>query len=188
MLRRLAQRPTDTVTLLDPLFSRRLAQQLAIDLQVDLYSSGLTTTLARLERVLRDFSAFLHPHHGLLMTVKRSLMFCYSQAPEGSIGRREFETMRTIALEQLAVLDRVDPGYPDWRGAVLKHYSTAELFLSKLDLEAGAIRRPEFLLRVRKAAVMVQEGLRCTACIRLDRYGKFTKIRVLINTYNCRGA
>ena len=77
---------------------RRAAQQLALDLQVDLYSSGLTTTLRRLEQSLRDISAFLHPHHGLLMTLKRSLMLCYSQAKQGTLGRSELERMKTIAL------------------------------------------------------------------------------------------
>ena len=77
---------------------RRAAQQLAVDLQVDLYSSGLTTTLRRLEQSLRDLSAFLHPHHGLLMTLKRSLMLCYSQAKQGTLGRAELERMKTIAL------------------------------------------------------------------------------------------
>ena len=77
---------------------RRAAQQLALDLQVDLYSPGLTTTLRRLEQSLRDLSAFLHPHHGLLMTLKRSLMLCYSQAKQGTLGRAELERMKTIAL------------------------------------------------------------------------------------------
>ena len=77
---------------------RRAAQQLALDLQVDLYSSGLTTTLRRLEQSLRDLSAFLHPHHGLLMTLKRSLMLCYSQAKQGTLGRAELERMKNIAM------------------------------------------------------------------------------------------
>ena len=71
--------------------------------------------------------------------------------------------------EQLTILEKVDPGYPDWRGSVLKHYSTAELFLTRMDFDAGLIGRPEFLLRCRKAACIVQEGLRCTACIKVDR-------------------
>ena len=77
---------------------RRAAQQLALDLQVDLYSPGLTTTLRRLEQSLRDLSAFLHPHHGLLMTLKRSLMLCYSQAKQGTLGRAELERMKNIAM------------------------------------------------------------------------------------------
>ena len=78
--------------------SFRAAQQLALDLQVDLYSSGTTTTLQRLENSLRELSAFLHPHHGLVMTLKRSLMLCYSQAKQGTLGRKELERMKTIAM------------------------------------------------------------------------------------------
>ena len=56
--------------------------------------------------------------------------------------------MRDLGMEQFRVLGKVDPGFPDWRGDVIKHYSTGELNLAKMDFEQGKITRPEFLLRV----------------------------------------
>ena len=66
------------------------------------------------------------------------------------MGRRELEMMRDLGKDQFKVLGKIDPGFPDWRGDVIKHYSTGELNLAKLDFEEGKITRPEFLLRVRK--------------------------------------
>ena len=62
----------------------KLTQQLAIDLQIDLYSGGLITTIKNLEKKIEQLLEFLHPTHGLLLAAKRSLVHCYSQVP--SIG------------------------------------------------------------------------------------------------------
>jgi hypothetical protein len=36
-----------------------------------------------------------------MMTVKRSLMVCYSQVREGRMGKKEFERMKTIAMVRM---------------------------------------------------------------------------------------
>lgn len=149
--------------------SSEQAQRLAIDLQRKLYAGGQVTTIERLEEVIETFSRILHPHHALLMMVKRSLLNCYSQVPISSVGRKELQRMKELGKEQLTLLIKIDPGYPDWRGDVLRNYSTAELNLAKLDFEDKQITRPEFLLRVKKAMIFVQEGLQCTSCVRVDR-------------------
>ena len=59
------------------------AQQLAIDLQLDLYSGGLITTIKKLEDKIQNLAQFLHPNHGLLLAAKRSLLNCYSQVSTG---------------------------------------------------------------------------------------------------------
>lgn len=65
-----------------------MAQQLAIDLQIDLYAEGLVTTIKRLEQKIAMMSHYLHPNHGLLMAAKRSLLNCYSQVPSESAGKK----------------------------------------------------------------------------------------------------
>ena len=77
--------------------------------------------------------------------------------------------MRELSLNQLEVLGKIDPGFPEWKGDILKHFSTAELNLARLNLESGKIQRPEFLVHVRKAMSLVQEGLKCKSCIKIDR-------------------
>ena len=151
------------------MFTGTQATALSLDLQKRLYTQGPFTTKAQLDSALDKFSKVLHPTHGLLMMLKRSLLICYSQVPAESVGRADLEKMKTLGLEQLSVLAKVDPGYPDWRGDVLRHYSTAELNLAKLDMEEGRMERPAFMLRVRKAMIFVQEGLRCSSCVRIDR-------------------
>ena len=48
----------------------KLAQQLAIDLQIDLYSGGLITTINNLETKIGQLGHFLHSNHGLLLAAK----------------------------------------------------------------------------------------------------------------------
>ena len=43
----------------------------------------------------------------------------------------EQEKMRELCLDQLEVLGKVDPGFPEWKGDILKHFSTAELNLAR---------------------------------------------------------
>ena len=64
---------------------------------------------------------------------------------------------------------QIDPGFPDWKGNILKHLSATELNLARMDMEENRIPRPEFLLRVRKAMLLVQEGVRCRSTVKIDR-------------------
>jgi hypothetical protein len=41
--------------------------------------------------------------------------------------------MKELCLDQLEVLGKIDPGFPDWKGDILKHFSTAELNLARYD-------------------------------------------------------
>lgn len=141
--------------------SARSAQRLQLDLQADLYKAGTTTTIPRLQRQISGYSDLLHPNHGLVMAAKRSLIHCFGQVPAHSVTRQMLATIRGLCQEQLQVLAEVDPGYPDWKGDVLKHLSTANLNLARLDLEEARIQRPEFLARVKEAMLMVKEAVRC---------------------------
>jgi hypothetical protein len=58
--------------------------------------------------------------------------------------------MRELGLNQLEVLGKIDTGFPEWKGDILKHFSTAELNLARINLESGKIQRPEFLVQVFK--------------------------------------
>ncbi len=64
------------------------------------------------------------------------------------VGLAEHEKMRELGLNQLEVLGKIDPGFPEWKGDILKHFSTAELNLARINLESGKIQRPEFLVQV----------------------------------------
>ncbi len=57
----------------------KLTQQLAIDLQMDLYAGGLTIAITKLEEKIGHLGQLLHPNHGLFMAAQRSLVNCYSQ-------------------------------------------------------------------------------------------------------------
>ena len=145
------------------------AQQLAIDLQLDLYAGGLITTIKKLESKIQNLSLFLHPHHGLLLAAKRSLLNCYTQVPSESAGRPHHEKMQRLCREQILACEKVDWGYADWKGDIYKHLSTAMLNLARLDLQENKIERPEFLVRVKEAMRLVQEGFRCKSCVKIAR-------------------
>ena len=51
----------------------------------------------------------------------------------------------------------------------MKHLSATELNLARMDMEEKRIPRPEFLLRVRKAMLLVQEGVRCRSTVKINR-------------------
>ena len=89
--------------------------------------------------------------------------------------------MRELCVDQLEVLTRIDPGFPEWKGDVLKHFSSAELNLARIELESGAIQRPEFLLRVWKAMSYVQEGLKCKSCVKIDRNASFASLEDMVS-------
>ena len=80
------------------------AQQIQLDLQIDLYKDGLVTTIPRLHSKIVQFLEFLHPTHGLIMTAKRSLVQCYSQLPADSVNRRQLELIRNLCQQQIGGL------------------------------------------------------------------------------------
>ena len=114
------------------------------------------------------------------------------------VGREHHEKMKRICNEQLEILSKVDPGYPSWKGDILKHLSTATLNLARLvrvfsfffiissgpfkgfsyiflqDLQDGIITRPEFLILVRDSMKWVQEGHRCKSCVKIDKSSAMT--------------
>ena len=111
------------------------------------------------------------------------------------VGREHHENMKRICNEQLEILSKVDPGYPSWKGDILKHLSTATLNLARLvkvfsfypikgflyifhfllqDLQDGIITRPEFLILVRDSMKWVQEGHRCKSCVKIDKSNAMT--------------
>ena len=77
------------------------AQQIQLDLQIDLYKDGLVTTIPRLLSKIIQFSQFLHPTHGLILTAKRSLVQCYSQLTAESVNRGQLEVIRHLCQQQL---------------------------------------------------------------------------------------
>ena len=81
--------------------SGRNAQQIQLDLQVDLYKGGLVTTISKLQTKILEFSQFLHSNHGLILAAKRSLVRCYSQVPAASVSRRQLEMIQNLCQQQL---------------------------------------------------------------------------------------
>lgn len=149
----------------------KAAQQLAIDLQMDLYAGGLIITIKTLEEKIQLLKEFLHPNHGLVLAAERSLVNCYSQvaSDEQTSCRHHQEKMKHICQGQLEILDKIDKGFPDWKGDLLKHLSTALLNLARMDLQEGRIQRPQFLNEVKEAMKLVQEGIRCKSCVKMSR-------------------
>ena len=60
---------------------------------------------------------------------------CYSQVPSIGVGRSHHEKMKQICEEQLEILNKIDSGYPTWKGDLLKQLSTAYLNLARLVTE-----------------------------------------------------
>ena len=85
-------------------------------------------------------------------------------------------------------LFQIDPGFPDWKGNILKHLSATELNLARMDMEENRIPRPEFLLRVRKAMLLVQEGVRCRSTVKIDRSAstKMSQVKSSPNQTICK--
>lgn len=77
--------------------------------------------------------------------------------------------MKQLCLRQVEIYEKVDSGYADWKGEVFKHLSATLLNLARLDLQEGRVQRPEFLLRVKEAMKLVQEGLRCKSTVKIAR-------------------
>ena len=123
-----------------------------------------------MEDKIRNLEEFLHPNHGLLLAAQRSLVNCYSQvSTDQSSGQKHQENMKNLCQKQLEILDRIDSGFADWKGDILKHLSTSLLNLARISLEKGQISRPEFLAKVKEAMQMVQEGIRCKSCVKIAR-------------------
>ena len=76
---------------------------------------------------------------------KRSLVNCYSQVPSIGVGRSHHEKMKQICEEQLEILNKIDSGYPTWKGDLLKQLSTAYLNLARL------VREILYLLHTEKS-------------------------------------
>ena len=47
-------------------------------------------------------------------------------------------------LFNLDTMQLIDPGLPDWKGNVLKHLSTAQLNLARMDMEENRYYQPCF--------------------------------------------
>ena len=47
-------------------------------------------------------------------------------------------------LFNLDTMQLIDPGLPDWKGNVLKHLSTAQLNLARMDMEENRYHHPCF--------------------------------------------
>lgn len=77
--------------------------------------------------------------------------------------------VKNLCLNQLEVLTKIDSGYPEWKVNILRHLSSADLNIARIRLNNGEISRTDFLSEVRKAMALVQEGLKCKSCVKIDR-------------------
>ena len=88
--------------------SSKNTQQLQLDLQRDMYKNGLEiSSMQQLETQIGMLTDFLHPHHGLLLAAKRSLIQCFSQIPANAVDRKHLELVKNLCLQQLHVSDQV---------------------------------------------------------------------------------
>ena len=88
--------------------SSKNTQQLQLDLQRDMYKNGLEiSSMQQLEAQIGMLTDFLHPHHGLLLAAKRSLIQCFSQIPASAVDRKHLELVKNLCLQQLHVSDQV---------------------------------------------------------------------------------
>ena len=78
------------------------------------------TSVEKMEELLVMFSEFLHPTHHLMMLVKRNIISLYSQRSLKTVQKRDFLRIKELCEESIAILGRVDPGYPLWKAETLK--------------------------------------------------------------------
>jgi len=125
--------------------------------------------VARLEEVLIELSQFLHPHHNLMMIIKRNIISLYSTLPLKSVTKTDFSRIKQLCEESIAVLGKVDPGYPLWKAETLKDLSTSMMNLARTNFEEGVISRPQFLAEVKSSMKMVETASNCKSCIKVER-------------------
>ena len=100
--------------------------QLLIREIVKFTSSKLTITTT--EIVVFSFAEHVH-HYWIIF--RNSSIYNFFIASVGII-RSHHEKMKQMCEQQLNVLDKVDSGYPSWKGDLLKHLSSACLNLARL--------------------------------------------------------
>lgn len=144
-------------------------KNMVIDMKCEVHQEGERGSIERLEGLLNQYSQILHPHHYLMMIIKRNIISLYSQAALESITRKGFCRIRDLCEESLQVLGTVDPGYAVWKGETLKDLGTCMMNLARHDFEEKRIDRPTFLAQVKQSILKVDEASKCKSCVRVDR-------------------
>ena len=118
--------------------------------------------VARLESFLKAGGRVLHPHHSVLLEVKRMLFSLYGSAAGYTQTELSDEQMaRKLALgeEYIAAVSKADPGLTKWRGQILYESNKIKLVRSLQALQTRRIGVEAFLKELTKTATELEEAV-----------------------------
>jgi len=113
------------------------------NIEDELYDlSKSSPTIKKMEAFIKSHSGDLHTKHYLNLIAQRNLIHLMSQEPKTSrdIQRKIVRHSKNF----ITIMTRVDPGYSEWMGTILKKMNEAELAILKLDLQEKKVDKRQF--------------------------------------------
>ena len=116
-----------------------------------------TQSLADFEIFLEQVSLSLHPHHYLVILLKRHLVGLYSkELPQ--LENEKLEQVKHYAEEVEAVYQIIDPGFQKDRGTMLRALCDIHKLLAKRYFNEGKETDEQFAVRVKKCCQFFQDS------------------------------
>jgi len=125
------------------------------------------TSLPDFEKMIETAGTELHPHHYLMILLKRHLLGLYS-AQLQSLGMEELQKVKQYGESVNEAYEIIDPGYHKDRGTVLRAHCEVSKLLAKKLLSAGEENEDQFKARVQTCVKLFQESQKCSI-IRLKK-------------------
>lgn len=124
-------------------FEISMIQELVENLEEQLQDiSKHGPTIKAFETFIRKNSKDLHLKHYLNLIAQRNIIELLSH--EKKITRENCKKIIRLSKSYISIMSRLDPGYSEWKGSVLKKLNKAQLELLKIDLQENQIDRNEF--------------------------------------------
>ncbi|XP_023326810.1 uncharacterized protein LOC111700193 [Eurytemora carolleeae] len=99
-------------------------------------------TIKKLETFMKENSGDLHTQHYLNLIAQRNLIHLLSQEPK--TNREAQKKIIKFGKSFIKTMTRLDPGYSEWLGSMLRKKNEAELALLKMDLQEKKLDKNQF--------------------------------------------
>eukprot|EP00092_Neocalanus_flemingeri_P012330 GFUD01013291.1.p1 GENE.GFUD01013291.1~~GFUD01013291.1.p1 ORF type:complete len:467 (+),score=105.34 GFUD01013291.1:105-1505(+) len=127
-------------------FESAMIQKMVQNLEDQLHDiSTHNHTVKSFETFIRKNSQYLHLKHYLNLIAQRHIIELLSR--ESKITREACKKIIRLSKSYMSIMSRLDPGYSQWMGSVLKKLNKAQLELLKSDLKENLIDRNEFVTK-----------------------------------------
>jgi len=114
------------------------------NLEDELYAISKTSpTVKDLEGFIRKHIGDLHTKHYLNLIAQRNLIQILSQEPK--TDKEVQKKILRLSKGVLSTISRIDPGYSEWMGRIMKKLYEAKLALLKIELQEKKIDKNTFL-------------------------------------------